>query len=118
VLPPHFTVVGTDRCEEDWYVSDNSLRGTLRVVAEISRTRAGSPQAVSRQLCCAVALRRTPWSEHDMGAAWAWHGMASVNHARPHCVNQMGKKYSKPLAARHNMAGERRGRDMGTACYV
>ena len=32
--------------------------------------------------------------------AWA-HGMASVNQTRPHCVNQMGKTYSKPLAARH-----------------
>jgi hypothetical protein len=21
-----------------------------------------------------VALRRTAWSEHGMGAAWAWHG--------------------------------------------
>ena len=28
-------------------------------------------------------------------------GMASVNQTRPHCVNQMGKTYSKPLAARH-----------------
>ena len=27
--------------------------------------------------------------------------MASVNQTRPHCVNQMGKAYSKPLAARH-----------------
>jgi len=33
--------------------------------------------------------------------AWAWHGMASVNQTRPHCVNQIGKKHSKPLAARH-----------------
>ena len=34
--------------------------------------------------------------------AWArhGHGMASVNQARPHCVNQMGKTHSKPLAAR------------------
>jgi len=32
-----------------------------------------------------------------------------VNQTRPHCVNQMGKTHSKPLAAR-------RGR--GTACYV
>ena len=33
----------------------------------------------------------------------AWHGlgMASVNQTRPHCVNQMGKTHSKPLAARH-----------------
>jgi hypothetical protein len=37
----------------------------LRVVAGKSRTRAGSPQSVSRRPCCDVALRRT---------AWAWHG--------------------------------------------
>jgi hypothetical protein len=24
-----------------------------------------------------------------------------MNHARPHCVNQMGKTHSEPLAARH-----------------
>ena len=46
----------------------------IRVVAGRSRTRAGSRQAVSRRPCCAVALRRTAWSEHGMGAAWAWHG--------------------------------------------
>jgi len=27
--------------------------------------------------------------------------MASVNQTRPHCVNQMGKTHSIPLAARH-----------------
>ena len=27
---PLFTVVGMDRCEEDWYASDNNLRGTPR----------------------------------------------------------------------------------------
>ena len=48
--------------------------------------------AFSRRPCCAMALRRTAWSEH---------GMASVNQTRPHCVNQMGKTHSKPLAARH-----------------
>ena len=48
--------------------------------------------AVYRQPCCTVALRRTAWSEH---------GMTSVNQTRPHCVNQMGKTHSKPLAARH-----------------
>jgi hypothetical protein len=72
----------------------------LRVVAGRSRTWAGSPQAISRRPCCAVALRRTAWSEH---------GMASVNQARLHCVNQMGERHSKPLAARHGK---------GTACYV
>ena len=57
----------------------------LRVLAGRIRTRA-EPTG------CAVALRRTAWSEH---------GMASVNQTRPHCVNQMGKTHSKPLAARH-----------------
>ena len=57
----------------------------LRVVAGRSRTRAGSPQAVFRRPCCAVAL----------------NGMASLNHTRPHCANQMGKTHSEPLAARH-----------------
>ena len=46
----------------------------------------------NRRPCCAVALRRTAWSEHRM---------ASVDQTRPHCVNQMGKTHSKPLAARH-----------------
>jgi hypothetical protein len=41
----------------------------LRVVAGISRTRAGSPQAVFRRPCCAVVLIRTAWSEHGMGVA-------------------------------------------------
>jgi hypothetical protein len=39
-------------------------------------------------------LKVTAWSEHGMGAA-------SENQTRPHCVNQMGKTHSKPLAARH-----------------
>jgi hypothetical protein len=73
----------------------------LRAVAGRSRKRAGSPQAVSRRPCCAMTLRRTAWSEHGMGAAWAWHGRASVNQTRPHCVNQKGKTHSKHSAARH-----------------
>ena len=73
----------------------------LRVVAGRSRTWAGSPQAVFRRPCCAVALRITAWSEHGMDMAWHGHGMACVNQRRPHCVNQMGKTQSKPLAARH-----------------
>ena len=60
--------------------------------------------AVERRPCCAVALRRTAWSEH---------GMASVNQKRTHCVNQMGKTHSKPLAAR-----TWQGNGMGTAFYV
>jgi len=46
----------------------------IHVVTGRSRKRAGISQAVSRRPCCAVALRRTAWSEHGMGAAWAWHG--------------------------------------------
>jgi hypothetical protein len=77
----------------------------LRVVAGRSRAWASSPQGVSRRSCCAVALRRTAWSEH---------GMASVNQTRPHYVNQMGKTHSKPLAARHGKgkAWARRGHGM------
>jgi len=78
----------------------------LRVVAGRSRMRAGSPQAVYRRPCSAVAVRRTAWSEQGMG-----HGMASVNQTRPHCVYQMGKTHSKPSAARH-------GSGMVAACYV
>jgi hypothetical protein len=45
-------------------------------------------------LCCGL-------EKSDMVGAWHGHGMASVNHTRPHCVNQMGKTHSKLLAARH-----------------
>jgi hypothetical protein len=47
----------------------------------------------------AVALR----SRFQNGMVVAWHGrgVACVNKTRPNCVNQMGKKQSKPLAARH-----------------
>jgi hypothetical protein len=36
-----------------------------------------------------------------MVRAWHGRGMASVYQTRPHCVNQMGKTHSKPLAAQH-----------------
>ena len=54
--------------------------------------------AVERLPCCAVALRRTAWSEHGMGMAWqVW-----IRHGRTvYCVNKMGKTHSKPLAAQH-----------------
>jgi hypothetical protein len=58
---------------------------------------------------CAVALR----SRFQNGMVVARHGrgMACVNQTRPHCVNQMGKTQSKPLAARHGRgaAWERHG---------
>jgi hypothetical protein len=57
---------------------------------------------------CAVALR----SRFQNGMVVAWHGrgMGCVNQTRPHCLNQMGKTQSKPLAARY-------GRGMGRAWY-
>jgi len=36
-----------------------------------------------------------------MVGTWHGHDMPSVNQTQPHCVNQMGKTHSKPLAARH-----------------
>ena len=36
-----------------------------------------------------------------MVGVWHGRGITSVNQTRPHCVNQMGKTHSKPLAARH-----------------
>jgi hypothetical protein len=79
-------------------VSDSPMPCHAPTMPFFSRPRHST--AVSRRPCCAVAFRRTAWSEH---------GMASVNQTRPHCVNQMGKTHSKPLAARHGR---------GTACYV
>jgi len=58
-----------DRCEEDWYASDNNLSGTPRGSRK-KPNAAGIPQAVSRRPSCAVALRRTARSEHGMGMAW------------------------------------------------
>jgi hypothetical protein len=75
----------------------------VRVVAGRNRTRAGSPQAVSRRPCCAVALRRTTLSEPDMGAAWqVW-----IRHGPALCKSN--GTHSKLLAARHGR---------GAACYV
>ena len=41
-----------------------------------------------------------------MVGAWLGRDMASVNQTRPHCVNQMGKTHSKPIAARHGRGME------------
>ena len=58
-------------------------------------------------LCCGL-------EKNGMVGAWHGHGMASVNETWPHCVNQMGKTHSKPLAARHGrrMAWARHGKGM------
>jgi len=41
----------------------------LRVVAGRTRTRAGSPQAVSRRPCCGLEKKK-----HGQSMAWARHG--------------------------------------------
>ena len=74
----------------------------LRVVAGRSRTRAGKPIG---RLLTDVLLRGL--EKNGMVRALYGHGMASVNQTRPHCVNQMRKTHSQPLATRHGMAGER-----------
>jgi hypothetical protein len=82
----------------------------LRVVAGRSRTWARRPHAVSGRPMLihtrhampmpryAVALRSR--FENSVVVAWHGRGMACVNQKRLHCVNQMGKTQSKPLAAR------------------
>ena len=36
-----------------------------------------------------------------MVTAWHGRGIASVNQTRPHCVNEIVKTHSEPLAVRH-----------------
>jgi hypothetical protein len=55
----------------------------------------------------AVALRGR--FQNGIFVAWQGNGMACVNQKWSHCVNQMGKTQSKPLAKWH---------DKGTARYV
>jgi hypothetical protein len=52
--------------------------------------------------------------KNGMVRAWRGHGMASVYQTRAHCVNQMEKTHSKPLAAQHDrgMAWARQGHSM------
>jgi hypothetical protein len=95
----------------------------IRVVAGRSRTRAGGPHAVSGRpmlihTCHAAPMPRcsvASSSRFQNGMVLAWQGCgigaACANRTCPHCVNQMGKTQSKPLAARH-------GCGMGTAWYV
>ena len=77
------------------------------------------PHAVSLPCHAAKGLEYVlPIWFTQCGRVWftlAWgHGMASVNQTRPHYVNQIGKTYSKPLAAWHGRgtAWARHGNDM------
>jgi hypothetical protein len=93
VLLPLFTVVGMDRCEGEWYVSDK-LRGTPRG----SRKK---PNAGTGRLSTVVLCRGL--EKNGMVRAWHGRGMESVNQTRPHFINQMGKTHSKPSAPWHGM---------------
>jgi len=84
-----------DRCEEDWYASDNNFRGTPRG----SRKKPNACRLPTGPLLTAVLCHGL--EKNGMVRAWHGCGMASVNQTRPHCVNQMGKTHSKPLAVRH-----------------
>jgi hypothetical protein len=108
VLLPLFTVVGMDRCEEDWCASDNNLRGTPRG----SRMKPNVGRKSTGRLSTAVLCRGL--EKNGMVRAGHGRGMASVNQTRPHYVNQMGKTHSKLLAARHGrgMAWARHGHGM------
>jgi hypothetical protein len=68
----------------------------LRVLAGRSRTRASSPQAVSRRTWMCSGHEK-----NGMVGEWRGRGMASVNQTQPHCENKMGKTHAKPLAGRH-----------------
>ena len=83
-----------DRCEEEWYASDNNLRGTPRG----RRKLPNAGQSPTGRLSTAVLCRGL---EKNGMVAGHGRGMASVNQTRPHCVSQMGKTHSEPLAARH-----------------
>jgi hypothetical protein len=78
----------------------------LRVVAARSQTRAGRPHAVSGWplLIHTCHAHSAPMSCCGLGKLLSerhGRGIAYVNQTWPHCVNQMGKTQSKPLAARN-----------------
>jgi hypothetical protein len=88
-------------CISDWYASVNNLRGTPRG----SQKKPNSARSLTGRLSTAVLCRGL--EKNGIVGAGHGRGMASVNQTRPHCVNQIGKTHSKPLAARHGR---------GTAC--
>jgi hypothetical protein len=100
----------------------------LRVVAGRSQTRAGLSHAVSARpvlihnakpcpcpahasLCRGLEMSLLERHGRGMERSRLGRGRAFVNQTRSHCVNQMEKTQSKPLAARH-------GREMGTEWYM
>ena len=74
-----------------------------------SRRKAHQIRRATAVLCCGLET-------NGMVEACHGHGMASVNQTRPHCVNQMGKKHSKPLAVRHGRGTARARHGNGMLC--
>jgi hypothetical protein len=58
-------------------------------------------KAIAQHSCRETAVLCCGLEKNGMVGAWHGYGVAGVNQTRPHCVNQMGKTHSKPLAARH-----------------
>ena len=61
-----FTVVGMDRCEKDWYVSDNDLRGAPRG----SRKKLNAGREPTSRLSTALLCRVL----ENNGMVRVWHG--------------------------------------------
>jgi hypothetical protein len=90
-----------------WCASGNNLRGNPRG----SRQKPNAGKSPACRLwwaddnshmpcpCCAhAALCR---GLEKSISEWQGCSMACVNQKRPHCVNQIGRTHSKPLATRH-----------------
>jgi hypothetical protein len=70
-----------DRCEEDWYASDNYLCGTPHG----SQKKPNAGRQPTGYLSMAVLCRGL--EKNGMVGAGHGRGMASVNQTRLHCVN-------------------------------
>ena len=73
-------------------------------------------KATAQHVCLSTAVLYCVLEKNGMVRAWHGHGMASVNQTRPHCVNQMGRTHSKPLAARHGRGTARARHGHGMLC--
>jgi len=62
-------------------------------------------------LCRGLEMSLSERHGRSTSGARHGHGMLCVTQTRPHCVNQMGKAQSEPLATRHGWGS-------AWACYV
>jgi hypothetical protein len=96
-------------CTWDWHASDNKLPGTP-CGSRKAQNAGRSPTCclwmadANSHIPCrypAAALRSR--FQKGIFVAQQGNGMVCVSQTWPHCVNQMGKTQSKPLAERHGM---------------